>query len=182
KAFALKILRGAHGSREYAPGLSFFSSGGLDPGDRHHGAVDGPRHGLIGGLHPLQHLAQNQRLNTLRQRQTHAIDIGGSPDVAIFNSSKNRMLFAFRSNDSTRALLAGLAMMADPGLAQHLSTETTFPFFAVPRIASIGRAFFEGEGMRRRSHANNGPARFDVIDDVLHLVVRQFSKPSEDDH
>src|SRR5947207_12957686 len=111
KAFALKILRGPHRGCKHAPGLSFFSSGGLDPGDRHHRAVDGPRHGLIGGLHSLQYLSQDQRLNAIWQRQTNPIDIGGSPDVAIFNPSKYRMIFAFGSDDSAGALLAVLAMM-----------------------------------------------------------------------
>ena len=36
------------------------------------------------------------------------------------------------------------------------------------------------EGMRGRSQADDRLARFDVIDNMLHLLVRQFAKAGED--
>src|SRR5438874_55713 len=92
------------------------------------------------------------------------------------------MIFAFGSNDSARALLAVLAMMADPGLAKDLAAKAAVPFLAVPGIARIGRALFEGEGMSGRSHADNGPTRLDIIDNMFHLIIGQLAKASENNH
>ena len=85
-------------------------------------------------------------------------------------------------DDPARALLAVAAVVADPGLAQHLPAEAAVPLLALPAVAGVGLAPLDVEGVRRRPQADDRPARLDVVDDVLHLVVGQVAEAGEEDH
>ena len=76
-----------------------------------------------------------------------------------------------------------VAVVIDPGLAEHLPAEAAVPFLALPtctRRRSCRR--LDVERVRRRPHADDRPARLDVVDDVLHLFVGQVAEAGEDDH
>ena len=84
---------------------------------------------------------------------------------------------------------AGLAVggvVGDPGFAQDLPAEAAVEagLLAGPAVLFVG-ALAVGrvvERVRRGAHADHGPARLDVIHDVLHLLVGQRAEPGEDDH
>ncbi len=79
-------------------------------------------------------------------------------------------------------LLAVAAVVLDPGLAQDLPAEAAVPALAVPGVAGERLALLDVEGVRRRPHADDRPARVDVVDDLLHLVLGQVAEPGEEDH
>ncbi len=58
-------------------------------GDRHHGIILRPGHRFVRRLHPRQDLTQNQRLAALRQRQADAVHVRRTPDIAVFDATKN---------------------------------------------------------------------------------------------
>ena len=72
----------------------------------------------------------------------------------------------------------------DPCLAQHLPAESAGPIPCLVREAKLGVscALREFEGVGRGAHADDRPARLDVIDDVLHLLVGQVAEARGDDH
>ena len=79
-------------------------------------------------------------------------------------------------DDAARALLAMLAVVVDPGFAQHLAAEAPVPFLVLPAIAGEGVVLLGGKGVRRRAQPDHWPPRVDVVDDVSHLVVGQIAK------
>ena len=84
------------------------------------------------------------------------------------------------ARNAARALLAMLAVMVDPRLAQNLAAKSPIPFLALPGIAGVALALLIVKGVRRGPHRHDGPARFDVIDDQFHLIIGQFAKTSEE--
>ncbi len=92
------------------------------------------------------------------------------------------MLFVFRSDHASCALLAVVAVMTDPRFAENLPAKTAVPLLGVPGISSVGRVRLQGECMRGRPQADDGPAGLHVFDNVLHLLIRQLSKAREDGH
>ena len=115
----------------------------LDPGDRHHRLVLRARHSGVGRAHPLEHLAQDQRLAVAGQRQANAVDVGRAPDVAVLDSAEDRVPLFPRGDDAAGALLAVVAVVVDPGLAQYLPAEPAVPLLARPRVARVGLAGLE---------------------------------------
>src|SRR5438034_9634149 len=97
-------------------------------------------------------------------------------------TTENRVICLLLDEDATRALLAVLAMMADPRLTKHLPAEAAVPVLAVPGVLSVSLVRLEVERMRGGAQADDRPARFYVIDDVLHLLVGQVAKTQGDDH
>ena len=85
------------------------------------------------------------------------------------------------NKDGTSALAAMIAMMCHPCLAQHLASEAALPAFnlAVPGVTRVRLAGVDCKSVRRGSDANDRPPGFHVVDDPLHLVVRQAAKSSE---
>ncbi len=94
------------------------------------------------------------------------------------------MVFGAGGDQALRALVAVVAVVADPGLSEHLPPESIpHPFElrlpAVVGILPIGR---DVEGVRRRPHADYGLARPEVVVDLLHLLIGQIAKPRRDHH
>ena len=85
-------------------------------------------------------------------------------------------------DDPARALRPWLAVVADPGFAQDLPAEAAVPVLVLPVVFGERLAVLDVEGVRRGAHADDRPARLDVIDDVLHLLVGQVAEAREDDH
>ena len=87
-------------------------------------------------------------------------------------------------DQALRALVAMVAVVADPGLAEHVPPESVrhpleLRLPAVVGILPIGR---DVEGVRRRPHADHGLAGPEVVVDLLHLLVGQIAKPRRDHH
>src|SRR5207245_9730601 len=104
------------------------------PGNRHHWVVLLAGHGAIGRHHSFQYLPEDQRLRIAGQRQANAVDVGWSPDVAVLDAVENRVVLRVFGEEAARALLAVLALVADPGLAEHLPAEAAVPRLAVPGV------------------------------------------------
>ena len=133
-------------------------------------------------MHPLDHLAKHERPTVGGQRQTHAVHVGGPPDVAVLDAAQDRVIFHLLDEDAARALPAVVAMMADPGLAQDLPAEAALPVLALPGVASVGPSGGDVEGVGGGAQAGDGPARFDVIDDVFHLLVGKIPEAGQYHH
>ena len=88
-------------------------------------------------------------------------------------------LFSLDEN-AAGALLAGTAVMADPGLAEDLLAEAAGPILAFPVILGELLAALVGESMRGRAQAEDWFARFDVPSQVSHLLVGQGAMSSEE--
>ena len=92
------------------------------------------------------------------------------------------ILFVVDDRDA-RALLMILAVMTDPGLAQHLVPKAEF----VVRTLVVGGVFREWvgsphfEGMRRRAHPDYGSAAIQIVIKVPHLLRREILEPEEHD-
>ena len=80
------------------------------------------------------------------------------------------------------ALVAVIAVVVDPSIAENLLTETTGPDLALPVVIRIraGRTL-DGERMGGCSNAESVSPN-SQIGHVLHLVVGQIAEPGEDDH
>ena len=94
------------------------------------------------------------------------------------------MVFCRRSNQPQRALAGMLAMVVDPGFAEHLPSEALREFFVVgvPAVGVIGTVFRNAEGMRRRAHSHHRLASAKIAVDLLHLLVGQIAKPRGNHH
>ena len=46
---------------------------------------------LVGRFHPLEHLAEHQRLAVAGQGEMDVVDVGRSPDVAVLDAAEDRM-------------------------------------------------------------------------------------------
>ena len=66
-----------------------------------------------------------------------------------------------------------------PRLAEHLPAEALFVLFAAvgPAVFRKLAVLWNAEGVRRGPQADDRLARFDVIDEVLHLLIRQIAEP-----
>src|SRR5439155_14879463 len=117
-------------------------------GDRHHRVVLPALDRFVGRLHPFEHLAEDERLAVTGQRQVNAVDVGEAPDVAVVQTTQNRVICLLLGESAARALLAVLAVMAHPGLAEHLPAETAVPVLAVPGVLSVSLVRLEVERMR----------------------------------
>src|SRR5262249_41738523 len=143
------ILRGAHGRRKRFAGLAGFGLVAFGPGDRHHRLVLLAGDRFVSRRHAFQHLAHYQRLAIAGQRQAGAADVRLSPDIAVLDAADDRVAFLALGDDAARALLAVLAVMADPGFTQHLPAKTTVPSLVVVGVLDVGLAVFDVEGMGR---------------------------------
>src|ERR1700748_3452097 len=83
-----------------------------------------------------------------------------------------------RVENTPGALLAMLSMMFDPGFSQHHSSEPAI--WTVPAISCVRRTSLELESMGGGAQTYNRFAGVNVIDNVLHLVVGQIAKTSQD--
>ena len=133
----------------------------------------------IVGLHPCQHLPEHQHLAVAGQRQAHAVDVGRSPDFAVLDAAQNRMILLARS----RSCRACFASRGRPWWLTHVSPSTCLPKpppSPAPCCSNSSSAsvlfVLECEGVRGGAHADDRPARFDVVDDVLHLLVGQIAE------
>ena len=92
------------------------------------------------------------------------------------------MILGVGRDQAPRALLAVMAVMVDPRLAEHLPAETLRHFFIglIPAVVRVGPALGKVEGMGRGPHADHRFARFEVVVDLLHLLVGQVAKPCGD--
>src|SRR5205807_2124141 len=127
-------------------------------------------------------LVGNFIFHAARQRQVNGVDIRGAPDVAVLDAAQDGMACLAPGEDAPRALLAVLAVVIDPGFAQHLPAKAAAPRAVVPGEFRECLPCLDVECMRRGPHADNRPAGFQVIDDMLHLLVRQIAEAREDNH
>src|SRR6478672_7301632 len=74
--------------------------------------------------------------------------------------------------------------MVDPGFAEDLAAETLLVVLAavVVGVFGVGLAGWNAEGVCCGADADDRLAGFEVTDDVLHLLVGQVAKASEDHH
>ena len=75
-----------------------------------------------------------------------------------------------------------LTVVVDPRFAQHLPAEAAGELGVVGTVLGVGAVLVPlvVEGVRGRSQADDRLARFDVIDNVLHLLVGQFAEAGEE--
>jgi hypothetical protein len=76
------------------------------------------------------------------------------------------------------------SVVRDPGLAEHLSAVAAGELLivvAVLRVRAL-QALLIVERMRGSPQRDNRPAGVRIIDDLFHLLVRQFQPASEEDH
>src|SRR5580700_1973733 len=94
------------------------------------------------------------------------------------NSRKDRMRDLFRIENAESALSPMLAVVPDPCLAEYNAPES--PIRIIPAVFSESRAGFDLKRVRRSPHSYDRLPRLHIIRDVLHLIVRQIAKPSQD--
>src|SRR5205823_7232349 len=99
-------------------------------------------------MHALEHLAQDQGLAIAGEWQPHLVHIGRPPNVAVFDAPEDRVLRSGRRDDPAAAFLAVVAVMVDPGFAQHQAAEAS-PLL-VPGVALVSLVPLEVESMRGR--------------------------------
>ena len=77
-----------------------------------------------------------------------------------------------------------MAVVVDPGFAEHLLAEAAGPVLVAPVVLDVGAVLVLGitERVRRRAQAQDRLARIHELVDVLHVAVRQFAEPRGDDH
>ena len=83
------------------------------------------------------------------------------------------MLLLFCNKFDAGALTVVVAIMADPGIAEHLVAEAVFVAFDF-RVVGIARGGLAGrnlEGVRRGPHADDRAAAGEVVGDVGHLFA-----------
>src|SRR5262245_48014002 len=91
------------------------------------------------------------------------------------------MIGPTRRDDAASALAAVLAVVADPSLTEHLTAEPLFVVLLLAGPGVLAELFaLRIEGVCRCANANDRSARFDVLHEVLHLLVRQVAKPRKD--
>src|SRR5690349_11534481 len=85
--------------------------------------------------------------------------------------------------DQPRALFVIRAVVRNPRLAEDLPAEAAGIFVLVLPIefAELRIRPFDLKGVRRGAKADHWPAAVEIIDDVLHLVVRKILEPEEHD-
>ena len=94
------------------------------------------------------------------------------------------MILGVGGQKPARALAAVAAVMADPGLAEHLPAEALREALAtvIPTPAAVGAPFGDVEGVRCRPHRHHWLACLQKRVDVLHLLVGKVAKPGGDHH
>src|SRR5438876_9461588 len=104
------------------------------------------------------------------------VNIRWPPNVP--DAAQDWMVFELFVNDAARAFLAVGAVMTDPGVAQNLLAATARPFLALPVEFGVWALLVARvlEGMSGSANGENRFAGIQIIDEVLHLVVRQFPK------
>ena len=93
------------------------------------------------------------------------------------NAGEEGMRGLLRIENAQGALLAMLSMVLDPGFSQHHASEAAVR--TVPAISRVRRTPLELEGVGGRAHPHHRFTGVDVIHDVLHLVVGQITKASQ---
>ena len=130
-------------------------------------------------MHPGENLSEDKNLTVPGEGQAGLIYIGGAPEVAVLNSSEDRMGDLFGIEDAARALLSVAAVMIDPCLSENAPTEAAIR--TIPVVAGEGWAGLQREGVGGGAESHDRPAGLDVIHDVLHLAIGQVAKAGEDD-
>ena len=94
------------------------------------------------------------------------------------------MVLGVGGQKPARALAAVAAVMADPGLAEHLPAEALREALAtvIPTPAAVGPPLGDVEGVGCRPHRHDRLARLQEGVDVLHLLVGKVAKPRGDHH
>ena len=89
-------------------------------------------------------------------------------------------------NQAQRTLVLVVAMMADPCFTQHQPAKALGPVrlvaLVVEAVVGKGAACRNVEGMGRCPHADHRPATFEIVVNLLHLVIRQIAKAGSDHH
>ena len=151
---------------------------GLGPG---HGCQFLGRIRRIGGLHAGEDLAHDdRRAIAVKRRQT--IHVGWPPDIV--QSPGDGMVLHALGDQPPGALHLMVPVVGDPGLAQDLPAVTALVIGAasegvlgVEAVLVLHIVERVGSGPQR----DDRPARVRVVDDLLHLLVRQFAKSREED-
>ena len=178
----LEILSGSHRGREDAGLFAARAGEGLGPGDGHHRVVLLTFQRRVGRLHPGQDLAHDEWLAALGQGQSNGVDIGRAPDIAGLDSLEDRVLLLSLGHQTQRALPTMVSVVVDPSLTQHATTESPLRLAMLPMVILVGRLLAEIECMGRGPQADHRAARLHIVDDVLHLIVRQIAEPGGDNH
>ena len=94
------------------------------------------------------------------------------------------MILGVGGQKPARALAAVAAVMADPGLAEHLPAEALREALAtvIPTPAAVGPPLGDVEGVRCRPHRHHRLASLQKRVDMLHLLVGEVAKPRGDHH
>ena len=173
-AFIRDVFRSAVERGENA---ARFAGGGLV------GACPFAGHRWLGGIrrrvlcHAIKRLGHRQNL-TIRGFAHVAARL--HPDV--LHTTENRMRSLVRHDGDARALLVIGAVVAHPGLTEHLMTKTQFiaADLAIKGILSVGIILRCLETMRRRAQSDHRAASCKVGVKVLHQLRRKLLKAQED--
>ena len=102
----------------------------------------------------------------------------------ICNTTKNRMVSLAADHCRQGCFLLEFAIMCNPGIAQNLLAKPTQPSLALKIPILIG-ASAVGRITKRMGCISNTQNRFpsiDIINDMLHVCIRQFTKAGKHYH
>src|SRR5881628_1761282 len=92
---------------------------------------------LVSRLHPFEHLTIDKHSGVVGQ-VSNAIHVGGSPNV--IDAFEDGMMTEPIVDNTARAFLAVIAVVADPGVAENLLAEAAGPLLTAPvplRVAAL---------------------------------------------
>ena len=181
QALALEVRRGSHRRREYPRGLAAVARVRASPRQRLHRVVLRTLDRQVVRRHAGQHRAVQKHIGVVAE-VLHAVDVRRAPDVG--HSAQDGMAGGAGRYDPAGAFPAVATVVVDPRFAQHLLAEPARPGLAAKapvRVRAV-RVALVGEGVRRGAQADDRPPRFDVVHDVLHLLVGELPEPRRDDH
>src|ERR1700761_3505842 len=115
---------------------------GVGPGNRHHGAIYRAGYGPIVRFEARENLSQQQWAARWKHGKPNFVHLGRHPDGAALNAPQDGTALRIGGEPRARAVLAMLAVMRDPGFAQHPAAKTTSPArnLAIPGPLLIRRA------------------------------------------
>src|SRR5262245_44923617 len=94
------------------------------------------------------------------------------------------MLLLSRRDNAASALLLVRSVVRDPGLAEYLPAIAAGELFVVITVLRVRalRVLLIVERMSGGTQSDNRPAGVRIIDDLFHLLVRQFQPAREQHH
>src|SRR6478672_535517 len=92
------------------------------------------------------------------------------------------MVLLLRIEEQTRALLVIGSVVRYPRLAKNLPSKPTgIVVLVLPvELPKLRVRTLDLKRVRRGPEPNDGPPEIEIVDDLLHLVVREILKPEED--